>query len=308
MPQVSALCDGVPVHTPEDSCHEGCPVLTKTRHVVIPKGAVACIDWPMRFPTGTGMDLSNCFPSEASISISESEAGTSKEVRVRFAACDVSSNTLEVEGEIVEDAAAQGRVRANVPPAVYQEAGIYQMQFGIVDPGENGAADTVFAIDGGLLSVEGTLWGDTRQAVQPPTLNDIRMHLRDTPIENDLLADYEFDNDEVINALVRPIRQWNETPPPIAVHTCRSFPYRYYWLQAVVGELLRTAAHHYMRNNLKVQHGGVSGNIKDKYKEYMATAQMYRDEWLIFVDQKKVELNAAAAFGVTQSAYDPWGI
>lgn len=262
-------------------------MLTKVRHVVLPRGVPCTVDWPMRYPNGTGMDLSDCFPSEESLS---AEGGVEQIPMFRFAVCDKLDDYCEGEGSVAE--ASTGRLRFNVPEAVYNTSGIYRLNVAVVDS----VSGVVKAMDSGLVSVEGTLWGDVASGNNtPPTLADIRMHLRDTPIENELLSDFEFDSDEIINAMVRPIRQWNETPPPIGNYTTQTFPFRFHWLNATVGELLMTATHHYMRNNLKVQHGGVSGNIKDKAPEYLAMAERYKQEWRNFIQTKKVELNAQNA-------------
>lgn len=301
MPQENVLCDQPNIFTPETACHEGCPILSKVRHIVVPKGVCAIIEWQLRKQDGSAVDLSACFPgaenSESSVSVGKDPA---EAVKARFADCDGTGSILQIAG-IVSDAEA-GKIRFAVPQGIYDSAGIYVMSMAILQ--QVGDVQSPIFIDNGLLSIEGTLWGNTTQGTQPPTLGEIRMHLRDTPIENDLLADVEFDSQEIIGAITRPVRQWNETPPPVAPFTCRTFPFRYHWLQAVVGELLRTSAHHYMRNNLKMNHAGLTGNFKDKFEEYMGVANQYTAEWKDFIIEKKIEINASMGFGSLSSPYD----
>lgn len=303
MPQSTTLCEEPNVFSPATACHEGCAILDKIRHVVIKKGTTAIIEWPLRHPGGAAVDLTYCFPTEQSTSVSQSLAGAdaAEAIKARFAACD-GGEVWETEG-IVHDVTT-GTIRFAVPSQIYQDAGIYAMDMAVIQI--DGTTETPIFIDSGLLSVEGSMWGNLTQRTQPPTLNDIRLHLRDTHVENELLADVEFDAQEILGAIVRPIRQWNETPPPVACYTCKTFPYRYHWMQAVVGELLRTSAHHYMRNNLKMNHGGLTGNFKDKYQEYLAVATQYTTEWKTFINEKKIEINISGAFGSITSSYSSW--
>lgn len=299
MPQTSSICDGVPVWTPEQACHEGCAILSKVRHVLIPKGVCATIEWGLRHPDGKTADLSLCYSTNESLSFSASESAEAMEplIKVRIGDCDSSGTIYEVTGSVADE--KTGTVRFALPQQVFNLSGIYIMDMAVVDP----ITEAPIFIDNGLLSVEAGLFGSTTQRTGPPTFSDIRIHLRDTAVENDLLDDVEFDTPEVVNALVYPIHQWNEEPPPVAVFTCRTFPFRYHWRQAVAGELLRIAAHHYMRNNLKLNHGGLEGNIKDKYKEYLVLAESYRTEWKEFITRKKIEINAGMGSSSLGSTY-----
>lgn len=297
------LCDPAAIYTPETSHHEGCLLLSKIRHVLIPKGVAAIVEWGLRHQDGATADLTLCFPVETSLSgsLSVSDPAIPPLVISRIGECDSAGTILEREGG-VEDAKT-GTVRFALPKAIYNNAGIYLMNIAIV----NATTKAPLFIDSGILSVESSLFGDNTQRTAPPTLSDIRLHLRDTPLENDLLDDVEFDTAEVINALVYPISQWNEEPPPVAAFTCRTFPYRFHWRQAAVGELLRVAAHHYIRNNLKLNHGGLQGNLKDKYEEYLGLAESYRLEWKDFIDKKKLEINAGMGIHSLGSTYSHGG-
>lgn len=301
------LCDDVNVLTADQPCEEGCPILNKSRTVLAEKGVCATIEWVMRDRQGNAVDLSGCFPessasvsaesvsvSESSVSASASDAGS---VVVRFAGCDQGGDIYEVTGS-VQDASA-GKVRFAPPAEVMGIAGIYTMSIGIVN-----SAGAVVLQNTALLSVEPTLFGDTGQRVGPPTVGQLRVHLRDFPQENELLGDYEFDVTEILQAIVRPVQQWNETPPPVARFSCSNFPFKFHWQQAIVGELLRTAAHSYMRNEYQAEHGGIRGNLKAKHRQYMEISELYATEWRRFVKAKKVEINAGMAMGSLGSSYE----
>ena len=122
-------------------------------------------------------------------------------------------------------------------------------------------------------------------------------------MENDLLMAVEFDDAEILEAIRHPVMKFNEMPPPLTPFTCKSFPFGHHWRNAIVAELMKTAAHHYMRNALKVSSGGLNVDDKNKYNEYLQFASLYIREWEDFITQKKVEINAGMFFGSQQSTY-----
>jgi len=265
-----------------DSTHEGCTILTKQRQVAVDKGVAAKIVWPLRFPDGVAGDLSDL---------------TNPEIRVRFEDICGNARLLGHMTATVTDAAT-GLISFDLPSEVYNMAGLYRFHIAVVN-----SAGVPFFADRGLLSIESGLFGDISQATGPPTLQEIRLHMRDTAIENDLLADVEFDDTEIVAAIARPIQQWNETPPDIARHTCQTFPYRFHWLNATVGELLMTATHHYMRNKMKANAGGLSIDDKAKDRDYIQFAQLYSQEWQRFIITKKSEINLSRCYGSIGSDY-----
>lgn len=301
------LCGDDNVVGPDQPREEGCPILTKKRAVLVDKGVCTTIEWPLRYRSGNAVDLSDCFPADnveesqsvSAESVSLADALTTGSIVVRFGGCDYRGDVYEVAGSVSE--AISGTVRFTPPDQVFSTAGIYQMAIGVKN-----AAGNVILQDPGILSVEQSLFGDLSQRTGPPTVRELRIHLRDNPIENDLLEDYEFDVPEIMESIRHPIMQWNETPPPVARFNCATFPYTFHWRQAIVGELLRIAAHHYMRNEYQANHGGVSGNLKAKHRQYLELGELYATEWRRFIKAKKVEINAGLAFGSVNSPYSSW--
>ncbi len=104
-------------------------------------------------------------------------------------------------------------------------------------------------------------------------------------------------------ALTKPIRQWNETPPPIERYTTRNFPYRGAWTSAALGELHLMAANRYRRNRLQHQAGGVTIDDMKKEREYMAEGQRLTQEYAAWLSNKKVEINAKKFWGQVSSTY-----
>ena len=301
------VCSDLALVEPGAVSHEGCPLLTRQRVVTVDKGVMATVRWEMRNRAGGVVDLSSCLscevlPLEASESLSESESPSGDEcgsVLVRIGSCDEQGTIYEVTGEA--DTPTLGLVRFQLPEQVYTVAGIWRTQIAITDGDDNPVI-----LNTGLISVERGRFGDLTKMTGPPSLNEIRLHLRDTVVENDLLMDVEFDDDEIVAAVIRPVAYWNEIPPRLRryQYTCATFPWRMHWLNATVAQLLRTAAHSYMRNKMKASHGGIELNDRDKNNEYMQMATLYWEEYETFVHRKKVELNAAQAFGSVTSQYD----
>jgi hypothetical protein len=287
----TVTCDGViPEIAPIE--REGCPVRTKRRHIPAVQGVCSEAQWTMRARDGRIADLSNCVGggslSAGSSSGSDSGEATA-DVAVRFQGCDGGCVLATVEATVLD--AAGGLIQFPIPEAVCQTAGIYMFQAAVID-----ADGRPRFVDGGLLSVEAGMWG-AGDSGGPPTIEEIRFHLRDRATENTLLAEVEFDDAEILEAIRQPIRQFNETPPPLRHYNCNTFPYRYYWRNAIVSELLKVAAHHYLRNKLQMTSGGLSTDDKNKNSEYMQLAMLYDREWREFIIQKKVELNAELCWG-----------
>lgn len=282
----------------EDATHEGCAVLTKRRAFIIPKGMCGLAQWTLRWKDGQTADLSACFPTDsASASASESASVVDSDLSlaVRFQGCDRTCNLATVDVTLID--AENGLVQFQIPEEVCQHAGIYQFQVAVLQ------GNSVVFADGGIISVEHGMWGDTSQMTGPPTIEEIRMHLRDRPEENDLLAAAEFDDAEILNAISHPVMYWNEQLPPLPHRNCNNFPFRHHWRNAIVAELLFTAAHHYVRNKMQAQSSGLSVDDKAKDKDYLAIALLYKQEWQEFVKMKKIAINAEAFYGSTGSSY-----
>jgi len=141
--------------------------------------------------------------------------------------------------------------------------------------------------------------------VGPPTLEEIRLSIRDNSgADNVLLDDVEFDSAEIIQSVMRPLQYWNEIPPPLnPLLTTKNFPFRELWLQGIQAYLFDIAANHYRRNQLAYSAGGMAIDDKNKEQQYVAASnrmlQMFQDN----VKAKKIEINIAAFSGAIGSPY-----
>jgi hypothetical protein len=131
----------------------------------------------------------------------------------------------------------------------------------------------------------------------PLSIAEVRLALRDCPGSNFLLEDYEFTEREIMFCIRRPIDYFNDLPPDVARFSYTNFPFRYWWLQGTVAELLKLAAHWMRRNRLKYQAGGISIDDLGREDEYEAVAKQMWDEFKTWCQNKKVEINISQGFG-----------
>jgi hypothetical protein len=295
------LTDAGMLLAPETTIADGCPVLTKLRHITTRKGVAADVLWPLRGPEGQTIDLSQVLCTEDSISSSIDQPCSPGRVVIRFMGCDERLPLTEIDGYALD--AAAGQITFSLPSTITDLAGIYRMEAGVLN-----SEDRVIYSEDGLLSVERGQFGNTLEMTGPPTLNEIRMAMRDSAGENNLLDACEFSADEVIFSVMRPIAEWNETIPDVRRFNCHTFPWRELWLKGIMSYLLQTAVFHYTRNKLNASHGGLTVADKDKDREYQGMAQMFREEWLRGMRAKKLEINIALTYGEMRSGYAGTGI
>jgi hypothetical protein len=290
--------------SPNDDTHLDCPVLTKTRVVTVDKGVCAIINWEVRDRNGDAVDLSDCFACpDSSSSAEENSCG---QVIFRFG--DILGENAEIHqviGSIITP--SLGTVQVELTSDIVSLAGVFTMQVGIsVRDLDDPDVYKLVHVDKGMLSVERGLFGITSTATGlggAPTIGEIRMAMRDTAIENQLLDAVEFDDAEIVFALTRPLRYWNETPPPVAVFTATTFPFHEMWLRATIAQLLKTSAYWYERNKLPASHGGITVDDMGKANPYIQVSMLLQKEWEDFVITKKVQINAGLAMGHTGSTY-----
>jgi hypothetical protein len=289
--------------SPEDPFHEGCPVRVKTRNVVIDAGVPAIVEWSMRDAKGQTRNLSGVLPEPAlpeGVSVSESiDVGGFGSVKVRILVVDVPGIGGMAEVPAVCTSPSTATVQFKLPPVVTQKTGIYRLSIGVLDHQRQLAC-----LENGLLFVEPGLWGDVNLANGgPPSLKELRAYLRDTRTENDFLKDVEFSDEELIMAIVGPVRTWNELLPPVAPFTCQTFPFRELWIKGCIGQLCRTAALWYQRNKMQTTHAGISTDDRNKNAEYQRIGDQYTEEFLKFARAQKVRINISRAYSTLNGPY-----
>ena len=134
---------------------------------------------------------------------------------------------------------------------------------------------------------------------------DVRMAIMDTtPNANELLEDLEFSDVQILHAVQRCIREFNELPPAISVYyDATSFPWIEHLLKGVVGFLMQEKAYQFTRNRMNYSASGFTVDRSDKGPMYAQLAQAARLEWKQFISTKKSELNAMECFGTVAIPY-----
>jgi hypothetical protein len=291
----------------EDTTNEGCPIATKTRIVFGTKGVCSTLEWEIRNKAGEPVNLSEWLCADADGDGTVDDTGVEPyplcgQVIVRFADAAMPTYIFQAIGWSPDPAA--GIIRVTLPTDLVQYPGVYIMNVGISEQTDTDVFQ-LRLIDTGILSLERSLFGATliQDLVGPPTIQEMRIALRDSVSENSLLNDVEFDDAEIVNALARPLRQWNETPPPVAYFDSRQFPFHENWLKASMSLLMRSAAYWYERNRLAASHGGITVDDKNKMQTYMLMADQLYKEWQQFIIDQKVAINIASCYGMVGSRY-----
>jgi hypothetical protein len=298
-------CDDLSLLPPESVSREGC-LIFKGNVFSAQLGSCATLDWTLRNRDGNAIDLSPCqsdsdLTGDASVSAEDALSEPGKVVKARFMLQDVPSTLVQI-GTQVNDP-AQGRVAVPVPQTVLDRPGLWTVEVGLVQVDNN----RLIYADRGVVSVEQSLWMSetTFNGTGPVTLADIRIFLRDSPQENELLRAYEYDAVEIMAAVLRPVREWNETPPDIKRFSTQDFPWKEHWLRATVSFLLETAGQWYLRNKSNTVAAGLRISDRDKDTQYIQLANLYRDQWKQFILRKKVEINARNGFAKIPGAMQP---
>jgi hypothetical protein len=209
--------------------------------------------------------------------------------------CTISLSTVGVVSFIVEP--------NNVP-----YAGIWLGEFEVkqlVD--DSSAPDPLFeevVIDRlpCYVEVQLSIKASANKTHRPLTIFEVRMAMRDRcSADNSFLESLEFTDAEVAYAMQRPIDYWNEALPPMDhyTYTYATFPYKYQWTDATVGELLRMAGNNLMRNNMKITAGGISHDDSSKASAYLSLGSQLVAEYKNWVAGRKYSLNMSDCYGST---------
>lgn len=249
-------------------------------------GGAATLEWQFRDGDGNPVDITSAAADSVRLRLTET---TFDRAPVTFPAT-------------VADA-VNGTVTVAVQPSEIGGPGIYRGSIAVVaDP----AADPLVALFSNplLLVVERDLFSDAA-VTGPPTIAEVRLHLRDSsPSEHRLIDTVTFDDAEIAASIARPVAYFDEDLPQISVrYTTQNFPFRFHWLEGTKANLFWIAAEYYRKNHLRYQAAGVAADDLDKSAEYERKAaelwQTYR-EWC---HKTKVRINVDEAYGWVPSSY-----
>jgi len=198
--------------------------------------------------------------------------------------------------------AETGIVRITLPAAATKVPGVYFGEVALVR--EEGGKDHLLFSNVFYVVIQRGMWSGKRPSQGPPTIAEVRLHLRDTdPEESFLLDNLAFSDAEIAMAIARPVQYWNEVPPPIGMYTTQTFPYRYHWLEGICGQLFLIVAEHQRRNNLQYSAAGVSVDDMNRETNYESASNRRWGAFREFVVRKKAEINLANCFTTFGSPY-----
>ena len=214
---------------------------------------------------------------------------TATTARLVFSSHPTCPDKVAIEGELTADNTFSFAVEAGH----VAHAGIFVGDIQVTDD-----TDDVVFVRRVFVEIEPNQTGV--YGLYPLSIAEVRLALRDeTPDTNFLLDDVEFTDKEIAYCICRPVDLWNETPPQLSgySYTYATFPFRYHWTQAAIGELLKLAGRHQVRNDLDYSAGGVSVKDDAKWKTYLELGARKVAEFKDWMVLKKSELNFSLGWG-----------
>lgn len=195
--------------------------------------------------------------------------------------------------------AKNGKLNIYLTTQMTSISGVYNL---IVQLFDSNKKEVLVRDDRALVYISGV---SLSTKIGPPTILEIRLQLRDSsPEENSLLDGYNFSDEEIAIATMKPIQYFNETDPDVGIYfDTTNFPSRYYWTEGIIGQLFRIVEEYQRKNNLQYNSGGLSVDDRNKEQNY---AQAGERHWATFAEwakRKKVKINIANGYGIINSYY-----
>ena len=276
----------------------GQPALTRMRAITITQGQPATIDWQLHNKDGVPVNLLGC-------EISTPENRVKVVLRLKEQIALGNSNPInQLDATIVE--AATGRVAVELQKNMVGMPGVYYGEMALVSvaTGNEDFPSVIFSNTFYLIINRGT-FDSYGYAGGPPSIAEVRLHLRDSsPNESFLLENLMFDDAEIALAITRPVQYWNEIPPPLdQIYNTQTFPYRYHWLEGICANLFMMVAEQYRRNQLSYQAGGMAVDDQNKEANYERAGQARWQAYREWVRATKAAINLEGCYGEVSSNY-----
>lgn len=278
----------------------GVPVLTRTRAVSVNQGQCAAIDWQMVDTQGRPVDLRPCGFGGVNPPVAFKVVFRLKEQL----ALGNARPPLQLDAEIFD--AETGKVRAQLTQDMTKHAGVYYGEMALIDTeAENANNPCVVFSNTFSVIINRSTFGPQGQQSGPPSIAEIRLHLRDSsPAESYLLEHVMFDDAEIALAITRPVMYWNEVPPPLdTTYNTQNFPFRYHWLEGICANLFMMVAEQYRRNQLAYTAAGMSVDDQNKEASYERAGQARWQAYREWVRATKASINLESCYGEVTSNY-----
>jgi hypothetical protein len=270
------------------SLHER-PLVTRQRSIKVIQGQQATIIWQFYDDKGVPIDISPLITDQDFKVVLRMK----EQLTLGGGKTPVTVDMALVTPEI-------GKVSGELTKQYTKHPGIYYAEVAIVTDEEE---PSVILANPFTLIIERSTFGVQTQN-GPPSIAEIRLHLRDSaPAESYLLDNLMFDDAEIALAITRPVMYWNEIPPPIGQFNTQNFPFRYHWLEGICANLFMMVAEQYRRNQLDYSAAGVSVNDQNKEMNYERAGQARWQAYREWVRAKKAEINLEGGYGEVGSLY-----
>jgi hypothetical protein len=272
----------------------GLPNYSRMRAVAVTQGQCATIEWQLHDSQGHPVNLTACAAPDFRVVLRLKEQLSMGNARP----------PVEVAATII--AAAQGDVQAALTREHTGVPGIYYGEMALVSTQAeaNNQPCVIFSNTFSVVITRGT-FGPAGEIGGPPTIAEIRLHLRDSaPGESFLLDNLMFDDAEIALAITRPVMYWNEVPPPLGDnYTTQNFPFRYHWLEGIVANLFMMVAEQFRRNDFQYAAAGLQINDQNKAPAYEQAGQARWQAYREWVRGMKASINLEGCYGEVTSTY-----
>jgi len=292
-------CTGQNVISAEVSSVNGAAVSTRVRSISVAQGTTSTVTWQMHDKNGTPLNLEPCFPE---LSVPEIDFGVVFRMK-EYISFGNQRAVFEATADTVD--LSTGKVSVALTEEMTKIPGIYYADFCLVqnhgdDPREVVLVNTLY-----LIINRSTLHSEESDYGGPPSIAEIRLHLRDSsPSESFLLDNLMFDDAEIALAIARPVQYWNEVPPPLnQTYSTQNFPFRYHWLEGICANLFFMVAEQFRRNQLPYTAGGISVDDQNKEANYERAGQTRWQAYKEWVRATKASINLEGCWGSVTSNY-----
>ena len=276
--------------TPTITVLDDTPLIERLKAVKFPAGQSPTIAWTMVSDYGQPLDLTGI------------TAPAAPAAPVTLAVLETVAFSCGVQtfpGTVTT--ASTGAVSAVVDGTKLTMPGVY-----IAEMAVNGPTGSPSVTNRFYLVLERSLFGGS-VTTGPPTMAEIRLHLRDSSAaESRLLDAVKFDIAEIAAAIEKPVLYWNETLPPVCKFDTTSFPFRYHWLEGISAQLLFMASEWYRANSLQYSAAGVQVADMEKSQECREDANRRWEAYKAWAKSKKISINMTGFNTSIGSLYGPW--
>lgn len=296
-------CTGQNVLSAGTSSVNGVALPSRLRAFTFNQGVCATIEWQLHDQNGAPVDLRPVgFVNDSESSIANNDFKIVLRLKEQLALGN-QKTPVEVEVDVVD--AEYGKVRAQLTSNMVGLPGVYYGEIALVSKvAEEHKQPCVIFSNTFYVIISRSTFGDSTDLGGPPSMAEIRLHLRDSsPNESFLLDNLMFDDAEIGLAIGRPVMYWNEVPPPIQTYTTQNFPFRYHWLEGICANLFMMVAESFRRNQFSYSAGGLQVDDQNKEANYERAGQTRWQAYREWVRNTKAAINLEGCYGEVTSNY-----